>query len=125
MEILKSCGRTTYHFLVQQTFGLSRFKGLIQGRGAALESAQALAPDVVVTDVDMPRMDESTMIERLHEVAPDIAPIVLTVDDHEAAQERARAADAKAFICKQEDIEQLIEAIRRVAPSTIIDNQEA
>lgn len=82
---------------------------------AALKSIQALAPDVVVTDVDMPTMDGITMIERLHEVAPDIASIVLTVYDHEAARERARAAGAKAFICKQEDVKQLIEAIRRVA----------
>ncbi len=73
----------------------------------------------------MPTMDGITMIERLREVAPDIAPIVLTVDDHEAARARARAAGAKAFVCKQEDVEHLIEAIRRVTPSDTLTYQEA
>jgi two-component system response regulator DesR len=82
---------------------------------AALESAQALAPDVVVTDVDMPKMDGITMIARLREAAPDIAAIVLTVYDHEETRGRANAAGAKAFICKQEDVEHLIDAIHRVA----------
>jgi DNA-binding NarL/FixJ family response regulator len=91
---------------------------------AALENIQTLAPDVVITDVNMPKMDGFTMIEQLREVAPHVAPIVLTVDDHEAARARARAAGAKAFICKQEEVEHLIEAIHRVTTPTTIDHQE-
>jgi DNA-binding NarL/FixJ family response regulator len=90
----------------------------------ALKNVQAFDPDVVVTDVDMPKMDGITMIERLRAVAPSVAAIVLTVYDHEEARARARAAGANAFICKQEDVEHLIGAIHRVARSDVTDNRE-
>lgn len=82
---------------------------------AAIKRVQALGPDVVVTDIDMPKMDGITMIKWLREVAPSVATIVLTVCDHEEVREHARAAGAEVFIGKQEDVEHLIEAIRRVA----------
>ncbi len=81
---------------------------------AAVKAARALAPDVVVTDVDMPKMDGITMIEWLREVQPSVSAIVLTIYDHEETRARARAAGARAFIGKQEDVEHLLEAIRQV-----------
>jgi DNA-binding NarL/FixJ family response regulator len=78
---------------------------------AAIQAVQALGPDVVVTDIHMPRMDGITMIEWLREIAPSVAVIVLTVYDHQEVRERAHAAGATAFICKQEDVEHLIDAI--------------
>ena len=91
---------------------------------AAIKAVQELEPDVVVTDVNMSRMDGITMIEWLREVAPSVAAIVLTVHDHPEARVQARAAGARAFICKQEDVERLIEAIRRVITSDRIHHQE-
>ncbi len=91
---------------------------------AAIKAAQALGPDVVVTDVEMPKMDGITMIEWLHEVAPSIASIVLTVYDHQEARVRAREAGAQAFICKQEHVECLINTIRRVVTSNHIYQEE-
>jgi DNA-binding NarL/FixJ family response regulator len=84
---------------------------------AALKAVQTLDPDVVVTDVDMPKMDGITMIKWLREVSPSAAAIVLTVYDHEEVQTRARDAGADAFIGKQEDVEHLIDAIQRVVTS--------
>ncbi len=81
---------------------------------AALAAVQALAPDVVVTDIDMPGLDGIAMIERLRELAPAVPVIVLTVYDHQEVRDRARAAGARAFVRKQGDVEGLTEAIRRV-----------
>ncbi len=85
---------------------------------AALKAARELGPDVVVTDVEMPKMDGLTMIKWLREVAPSAAAIVLTVNDHEETRARARAAGADGFIGKQEAVERLIEAIHYVATDT-------
>ena len=85
--------------------------------GEAVKAVQQLDPDVVVTDVEMPRMDGITMIEWLSTVAPDVSAVVLSVYDHEEARARAREAGAKAFIGKQEDVECLFKAIRQVIPS--------
>jgi DNA-binding NarL/FixJ family response regulator len=90
----------------------------------AIQAVQALGPDVVVTDVDMPKMDGITMIEWLSEVTPSVASIVLTIYDHQEVEARARAAGAGAFLCKQEDVELLIDAIHQVVSSGHICNQK-
>ena len=91
---------------------------------AAIKAVLALEPDVVITDVNMSKMDGMTMIKWLCEVAPSVAAIVLTVHDHAEARAHAREAGAKAFICKHEDVEHLIDAIRRVVTEDHILNQE-
>ena len=88
---------------------------------AALKAVRELGPDVVVTDVEMPKMDGITMIKWLREVAPSATAIVLTVNDHEETRARARAAGADGFIGKQEDVERLIDAIHHA----VTDRQEA
>ena len=90
----------------------------------AIKHVKAFGPDVVVTDIDMPKMDGITLIEWLSEVAPCVATVVLTVYDHQEVRVRARAAGAQAFVCKQEDVEHLIDAIHSVALSGATGNQE-
>lgn len=51
----------------------------------AVEMAQALRPDIVVLDVEMPVMDGISAARRLQEVAPECRIVMLTVwedDDH-------------------------------------------
>jgi DNA-binding NarL/FixJ family response regulator len=81
---------------------------------AAVKAAQASDPDIVVTDVEMPKMDGITAIEWLREVDPSISAIVLSVYDDEDARARARTAGAKAFVGKQEGVEHLLDVIRSV-----------
>lgn len=82
---------------------------------AAVKAAQAFDPDVIVTDVEMPKMDGITALEWLHEVRPSASAIVLSVYDDEDARARARAAGAKAFVGKQEGVEYLLDVIRSVS----------
>ena len=81
---------------------------------AAVKAAQVLDPDVVVTDVEMPKMDGITAIEWLREVSPSTSVIVLSVYDDEDARARARIAGARAFVGKQEGVEELLDVIRSV-----------
>jgi DNA-binding NarL/FixJ family response regulator len=83
----------------------------------AIQSAQALHPDVVVMDVEMPRMDGITATRRLREAAPLVSVVMLSIYDDASARERARAAGAASFVGKQEDVERLFDAIRRAAAS--------
>jgi DNA-binding NarL/FixJ family response regulator len=82
---------------------------------AALESARALNPNVVLMDVEMPRMNGIDATWALHSEAPAIAVIVLSMHDDANTQERARAAGASAFVTKHSIDAALLEAIRRVA----------
>jgi DNA-binding NarL/FixJ family response regulator len=84
---------------------------------AAVKAAHTLDPDVVVIDVEMPRMDGITAIGWLREAAPSASVVVLSVYDDEEARARARAAGAEAFVGKQEGVDHLLDVIRAVGRS--------
>jgi two-component system chemotaxis response regulator CheY len=74
-------------------------------------------PDVIITDVNMPRMDGLTFIE---EVRSDgtfraIPILVLSTESDIEKKTRARKAGATGWIVKPFDPVKLVDAIRRVA----------
>ncbi|MEZ5996437.1 MAG: response regulator [Hyphomonadaceae bacterium] len=86
-----------------------------------LEGLDALgrcAPDVIITDVNMPRLDGLSFIERARtETQAKATPIlVLTTESGAEQKARAKAAGATGWIVKPFNPAQLIEAVRRVAP---------
>jgi DNA-binding NarL/FixJ family response regulator len=86
------------------------------GDGAeALALAAVLAPDVVVMDVAMPRMDGIAATQAMHAAAPRAAVVILSLHDDTVSRERAVRAGAAAFVSKQAPLEELIAAIRLAA----------
>ncbi|WP_210270221.1 response regulator [Aureimonas sp. ME7] len=83
-----------------------------------LEVLEGCEPDVIVTDVNMPRMDGLTFIERLRADAGRraIPILVLTTENDAAKKARAKAAGATGWIVKPFDARKLVDAINRVAP---------
>ena len=81
----------------------------------ALTAVQALAPDVVVMDVDMPHLDGIAATATLADVAPRTAVVILSIHDDEGTRQRARAAGAVAFVAKQAGDLALLEAIHAAA----------
>lgn len=75
------------------------------------------APQVVITDINMPRMDGFGFIEAVRQDAQHRAlPIlVLTTESDEEKKLRARRAGATGWIVKPFDPAKLVAAIRRVA----------
>lgn len=75
-------------------------------------------PDVIITDVNMPRLDGLGFIERARAETPARStPILVLTTESDAAQKaRAKAAGATGWIVKPFNPAQLIEAVRRVAP---------
>jgi DNA-binding NarL/FixJ family response regulator len=81
----------------------------------ALALVQSLHPKVVIIDLRMPGMDGIMATERLQEIAPEVAVVVLSNNDDRETRERARAAGAAAFVGKLAPAEHLLSEIRRVA----------
>ncbi|MBP7694831.1 MAG: response regulator, partial [Anaerolineales bacterium] len=73
-----------------------------------------LKPDVVILDVEMPGMDGLTAAEKLHQITPASAVVILSLHDSLVTRARAQAAEA-VFVAKHEGIGALIAAIRRAA----------
>ncbi len=72
-------------------------------------------PDLLITDINMPRMDGFGLIEHLRDEGNRRMPIlVLTTESSDEKKQRARLAGATGWIVKPFHPEKLAAAIRRV-----------
>ena len=84
----------------------------IAGDGViALEKLAAWAPDMVITDLAMPRMDGVELCAEIRAVSS-IPILVLSVRDQEAVKVRALDAGADDYVVKPFDIQELLARIR-------------
>lgn len=81
----------------------------------ALRLTQEVQPDVIVMDVEMPKMDGITAAIELKATASPPPVVMSSIHDDTLTRARASAAGAAAFVGKQEGVEFLIETIRGVA----------
>ena len=81
----------------------------------ALEVIPEIQPDVVIMDVEMPKMDGVTAAARLHELFPEIPVIILSMHDTTSLKAHARVAGAVAFVEKQSGVTALLQEIRNAA----------
>ncbi|MCR5877630.1 response regulator [Phenylobacterium sp. J367] len=82
-----------------------------------LEVLDDATPDVIVTDINMPRLDGYGFIEgvRADERHRAVPILVLTTESDPEKKQRARDAGATGWIVKPFNPEKLVDAIRRVA----------
>ena len=82
-----------------------------------LTTLAGMAPDVIVTDINMPKLDGFGFIEgaRSSEAHRGVPILVLTTESAPALKQRAKAAGATGWIVKPFDEQKLVSIIRRVA----------
>jgi DNA-binding NarL/FixJ family response regulator len=81
----------------------------------AVERARALRPDVVLMDLQMPKLDGPAAIATLRQQAPEVRVLVLTTFGTDADITRAVDAGATGYLLKDAPREQLFGAIRAAA----------
>jgi DNA-binding NarL/FixJ family response regulator len=82
---------------------------------AALNLTTSLCPDVVLMDVEMPRMDGIAAASVLHATCPRALIIMLSIHDDALTRARAEEAGAAAFVAKSMPADTLLATIRQVA----------
>jgi two-component system chemotaxis response regulator CheY len=84
---------------------------------AGLEALREQAPDVIITDINMPRLDGFGFIEQLRqqERFRRTPVLVLTTESDADRRARAKALGATGWIVKPFDPRKLVDAVRRVA----------
>ncbi|WP_237480176.1 response regulator [Lichenibacterium dinghuense] len=82
-----------------------------------LELLASARPDVIITDINMPRLDGFGFIEGVRRDARlrAVPILVLSTESHVEKKQRARAAGATGWIVKPFDGAKLVDAVRRVA----------
>lgn len=83
----------------------------------ALEKFPGMEPDVIITDINMPRMDGFGVIDAVRNGTerPTTPILVLTTESAQELKDRARRAGATGWIVKPFDHDKLVAAIHRVA----------
>ena len=88
--------------------------GEAEDGAAALRLAETLAPDIVLLDIHMPRLDGIGVANQLRRIAPNARIIALTAFEDENYVANALRAGAYAYLLKSTTDESLVETIRRV-----------
>ncbi len=101
------------HSLIAAGFRVLQAEDGIDG----LEVLKTETPDVVVTDINMPRLDGFGFIEAVRRDSErrGMPVLVLTTEADAEKKRRAKAAGATGWIVKPFDPAKLVDAIRRVA----------
>ena len=79
-----------------------------------VEVATALKPDVVITDIKMPRMDGIAATRQLTSLMPHVGVIALSMFDEESLIVDMLEAGAKGYLLKNAPKVEILEAIRSV-----------
>jgi len=80
----------------------------------AIYSAGQLKPDLLLTDLSMPKTNGTEAIQRIRSRYPDIKILVLTVHKTEEYVHAALKAGANGYVLKDDTSEELINAIKNI-----------
>jgi len=85
----------------------------------ALEMIDSHKPDLLIVDISLPGIDGIELIKTVKLSHRDLPSLVVSMHDESLFAERALRAGARGYIMKQEALEKLLVAIRRVLAGEI------
>ena len=83
-----------------------------------LEKFSAFSPDLVIADINMPRLGGIEMIEGIRKLKSktEVPIVVLTTETSKELKEKIREAGANSWVAKPFDDEVLSNLVRQMAP---------
>jgi two-component system response regulator DegU len=81
----------------------------------ALTLVEELKPDVILMDINMPKMNGVEATEAILKRSPDSKIIILSIHDEEAYVYKTLQSGANGYLLKEMDVDSLIEAIQVVS----------
>jgi DNA-binding NarL/FixJ family response regulator len=85
----------------------------------ALESLETVVPDMAIVDISLPGIDGIELIKELRLRHRDMPVLVVSMHDETLYAERSLRAGARGYIMKQEALEKVLVAIRKVLEGEI------
>lgn len=84
-----------------------------------LDMIEAVKPDVVIVDISLPGVDGIELIKTMKLKYRDLPALVVSMHDETLYAERALRARARGYIMKQEAVDKVLVAIRKVLKGEI------
>ena len=88
---------------LEQILGVGNIPEADNGQ-ATVEAVRQYAPDLVVLDLDIPKINGLDVVPRLKVMQPEIRVLVVSGQDQSAFATRAMQAGAQGFVSKTQDI---------------------
>ena len=98
--------------------------GIATDGEAAVAKAGELEPDILIIEAELPKLPGIEAAQRIRRETPHVAVVVLTADDQEQTLFDAIRAGAAAYLHKDCDPAELIDAIRKVRAGTFVINEK-
>src|SRR3954468_22265694 len=109
--------RTGLHHLLESADGIEVVAAAAEDR-EGVEAAERLAPDVVLMDLAMPRLDAGEATHRLAALRPGARVLILPAFPHPARIRAALEAGASGWVLKEASPNALVSAVRPAAERT-------
>ncbi len=89
-----------------------------------LEMIKEHEADILLLDLDMPKMNGITALRKIKEIAPDLKIIILTMHPQDIYGKTALQMGASGYLIKDEEPKKLIQAINRVYEGEQVFNED-
>jgi DNA-binding NarL/FixJ family response regulator len=86
---------------------------------AALSAINSLKPDILILDISLNGPDGLEILKNVRLTAPHLPVLILSMHDESLYAERALRAGANGYVMKQEAIENVLTALRRILSGEI------
>jgi len=83
----------------------------------AVTKTTELHPDVIIMDLNMPRLNGLEAPRRIHELSPSIRILILTLHENSVLSRIARDSGAQGYFLKSEPFDVLTRAIETIGDS--------
>jgi two-component system response regulator EvgA len=80
----------------------------------AMQMVRECLPDLIILDISIPRLDGLEVLSRFHTMAIPLKILVLTAQSPALFAIRCMHSGAAGYVCKQEDLSELLSAIKAV-----------
>lgn len=115
IRVVVADDESAYRSALQKTLSLMpecRLVAVCKDGQEALEACLADPPDVLLTDINMPRMNGLELIKNLLKREKDVAVVVLTVNEEDDTIFEAFRSGALGYLLKTSTPQDVVEAIR-------------